>query len=116
MVTRRVGSGYGAGAVVFLKVWIKYGAICYAAGRYGPPPSICGRSPASMGAENSSPAGEAGAESARFWKAFEVLVDGDLAMGTRAAEAAGRLPDRDGENGGPIGGMVFLEDGGHHAW
>jgi len=98
---------------VLRNVWIKYGAICYAAGSYGPAPSICGRTPASMGAANSSTAGEAGAQPVRFRKASQVLVDGDLAMGAGATEAASGLPDCDGKDGGTKGRLVFLENGGH---
>jgi len=99
----------------FLKVWIKYEAICYAAVRYGTASSIRGRPPASMGAANSSTPREAGAQPVRFWKASQVLVDGDLALGTGAAEAARGLSDCNGKDGGIVRGMVFLEDGGHHA-
>jgi hypothetical protein len=40
-----------------------------------------------------------------------MLFDGDLAMGAGTAEAAGRLPDCDGEKGRAACGLVFLEDG-----
>jgi len=92
-----------------------YGTICYPAGTDGPSPSIRGCPPASMGAANSSAAREDGIESVRFWKAVGLLVDGDLPLGTGAAEAAGRLPDYDGEDGWTACRMVFLEDGGYLA-
>ena len=110
--TRRLGSVHGEGGSVR---FVKYGAICYPAGKYGPAPSIRGRTPASMGAANSSTARESGTESARFRKASQVLVDGDLSLGARAAEAAGGLLDCDGKDGGTPCRMVFLEDGGHWA-
>jgi hypothetical protein len=110
---RRLGSNpwNGRGSVRF----VKYGAICYPAGRNGPAPSIRGRAPASMGAADSSTARETWAQSARFRKASQLLVDGDFSMGTGSAEAAGGLLDCDGKDGWTAGRMVFLEDGGHPA-
>ena len=92
-----------------------YGAICYPAGRYGSASSICCRSPASMGAPDSSTAAKASTQSIRFRQTPQMLVHGDLAMGTRAAEAACRLPDFDGKDGRSAGRMVFLEAGGNFA-
>jgi hypothetical protein len=68
-----------------------------------------------MGAANSSTAGRAWTEPIRVRKASEVLVDGDLTLGARAAEASGRLPDYNGKTGGAARRVVFLEDGGHWA-
>ncbi len=63
---------------------------------YGPPPTICGCSPACLGTAHSCFARETGPEPVRFRKASQVLVHGHLALGTRATKAAGRLPDHDG--------------------
>ncbi len=88
-----------------------WGCICYPA-RNGSASTVRGHSPASVGAAHSISAREPRTESIRVRKAPELLVDGDFAMGARAAEAAGRLPDYDGENGWTARGLVFLEDGG----
>ena len=88
-------------------------AICYPADRNGTAPTIRGCPLACVGTPDSSTAGEVRTQPVRIRQAFEVLVDGDLALGTGPAGAAGGLPDHHGKTGWPPGWMVFLEDGRH---
>ena len=90
-------------------------SVCYPTSRNGPSPSIRGGALARLGAADSSTASRYQSEPVRFWKAAEVFLDGDLSLGTGAAEASGRLPDYDGEDGWTACRMVFLEDGGYLA-
>jgi hypothetical protein len=68
---------------------------------------------ADLGMQNQGTSGKPAIESASVRQDFQLLFDYDFAMGTWPAKAGGGPPDHNGQDGGTVIGLVFLENGWH---